>query len=192
VVNPFFSLKIEKPTIAAMIRCSGLLLLLLILCGCEPLSLSNSTPAGWQVYFSPHGGCTEAVVAALDHATNSVIVQAYSFTSARIAKAVVDAHRRNVRVSVILDKGQRSEKYSSADFLRNAGVPTFIDASHAIAHNKLIVIDGGIVLTGSFNFTKAAEESNAENLLVINDPVLAAKYTSNWKDHLAHSPAYGE
>ena len=52
--------------------------------------------------------------------------------------------------------------------------------------------DGGIVLTGSFNFTKAAEESNAENLLVINDPILAAKYTSNWKDHLAHSPAYPE
>lgn len=167
-------------------------LMLLMLCGCEPLWRSGSTPAGWQVYFSPHGGCTEAVVAALDHATNSVIVQAYSFTSARIAKAVVDAHRRNVRVSVILDKGQRSEKYSSADFLRNAGVPTFIDSRHAIAHNKLMVIDGGLVLTGSFNFTKAAEESNAENLLVINDPVLAAKYTSNWKDHLAHSPPYPE
>ena len=94
-----------------MIRHFGVLMLLM-LCGCEPLWRAGSTPAGWQVYFSPHGGCTEAVVAALDHATNSVSVQAYSFTSARIAKAVVDAHRRNVQVSVILDKGQRSEKYS--------------------------------------------------------------------------------
>jgi len=166
--------------------------LLAVLCGCEPYSNPGSAPDGWNVYFSPRGGCTEAVVGALDRATNSILIQAYSFTSAPIAKAVVDAHRRHVRVSVILDKSQRTEKYSSADFLLHAGVPTFIDAKHAIAHNKMIVIDGGIVLTGSFNFTKAAEENNAENLLVINDPVLAARYTTNWKDHLAHSPAYTE
>ena len=48
-----------------------------------------------------------------------------------------------------------------------------IDANHAIAHNKVIVIDGEIVLTGSFNFTKAAQEKNAENLLIIRDPALA-------------------
>src|SRR6185436_15561204 len=142
------------------------------------------------VYFSPRGGCTEAVVTTLARATNSVIVQAYSFTSAPIAKAVVEAHRRGVQVRVILDKSQRTEKYSSADFLNNAGVATFIDARHAIAHNKLMVIDGRIVLTGSFNFTNAAEEHNAENLLVIEDTTLAAQYTTNWNGHLAHSEHY--
>ena len=103
-------------------------------------------------------------------------MQAYSYTSAPIAKALVDAKKRGVSVEVILDKSQRSEKYSSADFLKNAGVPTYIDAKHAIAHNKVMVIDGQTVLTGSFNFTKAAEESNAENLLVIHEAALAAKY----------------
>jgi phosphatidylserine/phosphatidylglycerophosphate/cardiolipin synthase-like enzyme len=166
------------------------LLLLVLLPGCQPFPQSASAPPGWEVYFSPRGGCTEAVVSALDHATNSVIVQAYSFTSAPIAKAVADAHRRRVQVAVILDKSQRTEKYSSADFLNNAGVATFIDARHAIAHNKVIVIDGQIVLTGSFNFTKAAEENNAENLLVINDTALAARYTANWKAHLDHSQRY--
>jgi phosphatidylserine/phosphatidylglycerophosphate/cardiolipin synthase-like enzyme len=67
-------------------------------------------------------------------------------------------------VQVILDKSQRTEKYSSADFLANQGVPTMIDAHHAIAHNKVIVIDGETVLTGSFNFTKAAQEKNAEHV----------------------------
>jgi phosphatidylserine/phosphatidylglycerophosphate/cardiolipin synthase-like enzyme len=103
---------------------------------------------------------------------------------------LVDASRRRVQVSVILDKSQRTEKYSSADFLEHAGIPTFIDPRHAIAHNKIMVIDGGTVLTGSFNFTKAAEESNAENLLVLVDPVLAAKYSANWKHHLEHSEKY--
>ena len=65
-----------------------------------------------------------------------------------------------------------------------------IDAAHAIAHNKLMVIDGETVITGSFNFTKAAEENNAENLLVIHDKKLAERYIKNWQDHDKHSEVY--
>jgi phosphatidylserine/phosphatidylglycerophosphate/cardiolipin synthase-like enzyme len=53
-----------------------------------------------------------------------------------------------------------------------------------------MVVDGRVVLTGSFNFTKAAEEKNAENLLVIEDAALAKRYADNWADHAAHSRAY--
>ena len=160
---------------------------LLLLAGCGS---QVSIPQGVQVFFSPHGGATEAVVNALDHATNEVLVQAYSFTSAPIARALVDAQRRGLKIEVILDKSQRTEKYSEADFLRHEGIPTLIDAEHAIAHNKVMVIDGYLVLTGSFNFTKAAEENNAENLLVINDPLLAKQYSENWRRHEQHSEPY--
>jgi len=149
-----------------------------------------STPGSWEVRFSPKGGCTEAVVDALKGAKSTVLVQAYSFTSAPIAAALVDAHRRGVKVQVILDKSQRTEKYSSADFVAHAGIRTLIDAAHAIAHNKVMVIDGGTVLSGSFNFTKAAEEKNAENLLVIQDAALAEKYAANRRDHAQHSDPY--
>ena len=143
-----------------------------------------------QVFFSPQGGCTDAVVSELNQAKSNVLVQAYSFTSAPIAKALVGAHRRGVKVTVILDKSQRTEQYSSATFLRNQGVPTFIDDKHATAHNKVMVIDGRTVITGSFNFTKRAEEKNAENLLVIRDIDLASRYRKNWDEHRAHSVAY--
>jgi phosphatidylserine/phosphatidylglycerophosphate/cardiolipin synthase-like enzyme len=143
-----------------------------------------------QVYFSPHGGCTEAVVEQLNKAKTSAYIQAYGFTSAPIAKALLEAHRRGVKVSVILDKSQRTEKYSEADFLAHSGIPTYIDARHAVAHNKIIIADERIVLTGSFNFTAVAEEHNAENLLVIDDPDLAKKYLRNWKSHEAHSDPY--
>jgi phosphatidylserine/phosphatidylglycerophosphate/cardiolipin synthase-like enzyme len=144
-----------------------------------------------QAYFSPGGGCTAAIVAALDAARTRVRVQAYSFTSAPIAKALVAAARRGVKVEVILDDSQRSERYSSADYLVHAGVPTWIDARHAIAHNKVMVIDGDTVITGSFNFTKAAESKNAENLLVLrNVPALAAQYEANWAQHQAHAEPY--
>ncbi|MCL5744650.1 MAG: phospholipase D family protein, partial [Acidobacteria bacterium] len=144
----------------------------------------------WQVYFSHKGGCTDAVVKTLAQARTNVLVQAYSFTSAPIAKALVDAHKRGVQVQVVLDKSQRTEKYSSATFLKNNGIPTFIDAKHTIAHNKVMVIDGKAVIRGSFNFTKAAESSNAENLLVIEDADLAARYAANWRAHQAHSESY--
>jgi phosphatidylserine/phosphatidylglycerophosphate/cardiolipin synthase-like enzyme len=159
----------------------------LFFAGCGPQA---SIPQGVQVFFSPHGGATEAVVNALDHATNSVLVQAYSFTSAPIARVLVDAHRRGVQVQVILDKSQRTEKYSEADFLKHEGIPTFIDSEHSIAHNKVMILDSYVVITGSFNYTKAAEENNAENLLVINDPVLAKQYAENWQAHQGHSESY--
>ena len=95
-----------------------------------------------------------------------------------------------MRVEVILDKSQRTEKYSSADFLANQGVPTLIDANHAISHNKVMVIDGEAVITASFNFTKAAQEKNAENVLIIRDKALAAQYIQNWQAHVQHSQPY--
>lgn len=164
-----------------------LTVLLVVSCGgAAPDANIKST----EVYFSPKGGCTQVIVSELKAAKESVLVQAYSFTSVPIAKALVDAHKRGVKIQVILDKSQRTEKYSSATFLKNAEIPTFIDDKHAIAHNKVMVIDGKTVITGSFNFTKAAEESNAENLLVIRDSDLAAKYAKNWQEHLAHSVEY--
>jgi phosphatidylserine/phosphatidylglycerophosphate/cardiolipin synthase-like enzyme len=142
------------------------------------------------VCFTPGGNCTGLIVQALANAKRTVPVQAYSFTSAPIAKAVLEAHKRGVQVQVILDKSQRTEKYSSADFVANEGMPTLIGATHAISHNKVIIIDGETVLTGSFNFTKAEQEKNAENLLVIRDLAVAAQYTQNWEAHRQHSQPY--
>ena len=143
-----------------------------------------------EVYFSPHGGCTDAIIRELNQAKNTALVQAYSFTSAPIAKALLNAHKRGVKVEVILDKSQRTDQYSSATFLLNSGIPVKIDVVHVIAHNKIMIIDGETVITGSFNFTKAAEEKNAENLLVIHDKKLAEKYIRNWQEHERHSEVY--
>jgi phosphatidylserine/phosphatidylglycerophosphate/cardiolipin synthase-like enzyme len=153
----------------------------------QPATTSSPT---WHVYFSPGGEATSAIRQALNNAKSTVLVQAYSFTSAPIAEALVKAHKRGVNVQVILDKSQRTQKYSSANFLVNSGIPTRIDAAHAIAHNKVMVIDNEIVITGSFNFTKAAEERNAENLLVVKNRELAARYTDNWRHHERHSEPY--
>jgi phosphatidylserine/phosphatidylglycerophosphate/cardiolipin synthase-like enzyme len=172
---------------------SGLVIYLLLglLVFCTPYVLA----AEIAVCFTPEYGmtpsCAQEVVDALTGARKSVLVQAYSFTSAPIAKALVDAHRRGVEVKVILDRSNRTAHYSAATFLDHAGIPVWIDAQHAIAHNKVMIIDGNTVLTGSFNFTKAAEQQNAENLVTIRDAALAEQYTTNWQKHLQHSEPYG-
>jgi phosphatidylserine/phosphatidylglycerophosphate/cardiolipin synthase-like enzyme len=162
---------------------------LMLVAGCDRAGPNRPLPP-IEIYFSPHGGCTDAVVHEVDRAEGSILVQAYSFTSAPIAKALVEAHNRGVEVQVILDASQETEKYSSGDFLVHAGIGTLVDHQHAIAHNKVMILDGNTVITGSFNFTKAAEEHNAENLLIIRDAAIAQQYAANWHEHALHSKPY--
>jgi len=139
-----------------------------------------------QVYFSPRGGAQDAIVAEIAQAKESIFVQAYSFTSEPIIQAIIAAHRRGVHVEIILDKSQANDKRSGTAAVREAGIHTLIDSKHAIAHNKIMVIDQDTVVTGSFNFTKSAEEKNAENLLIVRSPELAKLYLENWKRHREH------
>ncbi len=147
-----------------------------------------SSGSVYTVCFTPGQDCTREIVEVLNHARQSVYVQAYSFTSQPIASALVEAKKRGVDVKVILDKSQyKAEKYSSSKFLDNQGIPVWIDSKPAIAHNKIMIIDEKIVITGSFNFTKAAQQKNAENLLIIHDPFLAKQYFNHWQLRQAQS-----
>ena len=143
-----------------------------------------------NVYFSPKGGCTEAIVAEINKAKVSIYVQAYSFTSYPITEALIAAHSRDVKVEVVIDGKQIHAKKVKIGLLTKAGIPVSLDNKHAISHNKVMVIDGHTVITGSFNFTAAAEKSNAENLLVIDDSKLADEYINNWNKHRAHSEEF--
>ena len=112
------------------------------------LTLLKDTPV--KAYFSPKGGCTDAIINEIEQAKTEIKVQAYSFTSAPIAKALVNAHKKGIKVEVILDKSQRSKRYTSATFLMNAGIPTYIDSAPAIAHNKIIIIDQETIIHRQF------------------------------------------
>jgi phosphatidylserine/phosphatidylglycerophosphate/cardiolipin synthase-like enzyme len=145
-----------------------------------------------RVYFSPNGGCTEAILSQINQAKTEILIQAYSFTSKPIARALIQAKKRGVKIIAVLDKSNRTQKYSAATFLKNMEIPVFIDDKHAIAHNKIMIIDNRVVITGSFNFSMAAETKNAENLLILDDlPDLTRAYRDNFQHHLSHSVPYG-
>lgn len=167
---------------------------LLLLCCIFPafaVAQPFSSAASYEVCFTPGQDCTSEIVTAINGAKSSILVQAYSFTSAPIAAALVNAKRRGVDVKAILDKSQvKNNRYSSAKFLANQGIPTWVDNKVAIAHNKVMIIDGQTVVTGSFNFTKAAQNKNAENVIIIKDPKLASVYAMNWKERQNYSEKY--
>jgi phosphatidylserine/phosphatidylglycerophosphate/cardiolipin synthase-like enzyme len=149
-----------------------------------------ATPPSVTVFFSPKGGCTDAVVRELKGARREVLVQAYSFSSKPVAQALVDAKLRGLKVEILLDRSNEQEAYSDLAFFTGQGLTPLIDADHAIAHNKVMVLDGATVITGSFNFTHQAEAENAENLLVVKGHrELAQVYRQNFEAHKAHCKA---
>ena len=167
----------------------SLFLLMALLPGLLPL-LAQPELQEIHPYFSPNGGCTAAVLNALGAAKQSVLVESYTLSTNPFAQALVDAKKRGVDVQVILDKSQKTNQLSPAPYLANEGVPTYIDTAHRLSANKITVIDGNEVISGSFSFTKSAE-SNAESLMIINHaPQLAQNFTANWKAHLSHSEIF--
>lgn len=149
----------------------------------------NNTPA--RVYFSPDGGATKAITRQIDQAVREVLVQAYLFTSRPIQSALARAQKRGVEVEVIMDRDeQKDRKYVAARALKAGGATVWLDDRHACAHNKLIIIDRETVITGSFNFTYAAESKNAENVLIITSQDLAGLYTDNYLKHRRHSKRF--
>jgi len=140
------------------------------------------------VFFSPKGGCENALVAELKKARREILVQAYSFTADPLTYGLVEAKKRGVNVEVILDKSNEVERFSDLNILLENGLHPLIDSEHAIAHNKVMIIDQKVVVTGSFNFTNQAENQNAENMLIIKGhPEMASKYRNNFMVHKQHS-----
>lgn len=142
--------------------------------------------------FTPGQDCTYQITDHISKAKHSILVQAYNFTSKDIADALVEAKNRGVTVKVILDKSQRTQKYSLLHYIVDVGIPVWIDTKPAIAHNKVMIIDEKEVITGSFNFTDAAQKRNAENVVFITDTKLAQEYTDNWGNREHQSTLYSE
>ncbi|MEM7055530.1 MAG: phospholipase D family protein [Bacteroidota bacterium] len=135
-----------------------------------------------QVCFTPGGQCTLLVEEALAAAQNSVLVQAYYLTSDAIVNALIAAHNRGVSVKILVDRSQLKARASKVRPFLEEGISISIDAVPGIAHNKVMIIDDKCVITGSFNWTDAAENRNAENLLFIRDQGISRVYRDNWEE----------
>lgn len=154
-----------------------------------PLAATPQQPR-IEVGFSP-GAAEALVVRTIDSAHATIEVAAYSFTSRPVAAALLRAKARGVAVRIVADKSQRTARYTSIRFLARQGVPVRVDDRYSIMHNKFLVVDGRAVETGSFNYTRAAQLRNAENVIVVEGaPAVAAAYANEWRRLWAESAPY--
>lgn len=129
----------------------------------------------YEVYFSPKGGCEGALLYWIGRANSSIHIMVYSFTLDSLGEALISAHSRGVEVKVIMEEDQVS-RYSEYEKLKRAGIPVRLDGNPALMHNKVAIIDGLILITGSYNWSKSAETRNNENLIIIMDKEIARLY----------------
>ncbi len=136
----------------------------------------------FRACFTPGEPCTSIIVDQINQAQHTINVQAYTVTSRPIVNALIAAHRRGIDVDVIADKSQfKSGVYSRVQQLIRSGIPVWEDDTLDIAHNKVMIFDNTTVETGSFNYSASAQKYNAENVLIITSPRLAALYLANWQ-----------
>ncbi len=140
-----------------------------------------------EVAFTP-GDDVEALIARhIAQARESVRMQAYLFTDRRIARSLLAALRRGVRVEVIGDAGRQSDGgLPWLPMLSRAGARVWLDAAAAASHNKIVIVDGGApsatVVTGSYNFTRSAQSRNAENVVVISgNRAITDRFVANFR-----------
>jgi len=146
-----------------------------------------------EVAFTPGDDIAGLIVDRIERARSTVQVQAYLFTDRRIANALLAARKRGVEVEVIGDAAQ--QQAGGLPHLRaldRAGVRVFLNGTLAASHNKIVIVDGGrpeaTVVTGSYNFTQAAQAKNAENVVVLSgNRRVTDRFVENFETHRRQS-----
>ena len=151
-----------------------------------------------EVLFTPEDDAEGAILRTLHGARKAIYVQAYLLTSRTLARALVAARERGVRVEVLADRDQ-TEKGDNSQIpqLAAAGIPVALEMRYAAAHNKIILVDPegpeSAVVTGSYNFTWSAQSRNAENLVILRgNAAVARAYLANWQRHRGAAVPYSE
>ncbi|MEX1247310.1 MAG: phospholipase D-like domain-containing protein [Anaerolineales bacterium] len=129
-----------------------------------------------ETYFSPEDGNLEHLIALVDGAEDSIYFLAFSFTTDELADALLAAQARGVEIRGVMDNTQAAHPASEYQRLVDGGMAVRIDGEGGSLHHKVLVIDGAIVVTGSYNFSANAENRNDENTLVIHSAELASEF----------------
>jgi phosphatidylserine/phosphatidylglycerophosphate/cardiolipin synthase-like enzyme len=146
-----------------------------------------------EAAFTPGDDVAGLIARRVALARSSVQVQAYLFTDRVIARALLGALRRGVAVDVIGDAAQHeSGGLPWLEPLQRAGARAYLESGHAASHNKIVIVDArtarAAVITGSYNFTQAAQSKNAENVVVLSgNRRITDRFADNFEYHRSQS-----
>ena len=145
------------------------------------ITISISTLAKTEVYFSLSDNPQKEIIKNINQAQAFINIAMYVFTDKEITLPLIDAQKRGVKVRVYLDRSQIESTYSVSRLLVQKGIKVRISTNNYIMHNKFAIIDNRLLLTGSYNWTFSANNRNDENLMVIDDPEIIARYQNQFE-----------
>ncbi len=145
------------------------------------ITISISTLAKTEVYFSLYDNPQKEIIKNINQAQAFINIAMYIFTDREIALPLAKARERGVKVRLYLDKDQVDYQYSQSRFLVQKGIKTRISSNSYIMHHKFAIIDNRLLLTGSYNWTFSANNRNDENLMVIDDPEIISRYQKQFE-----------
>jgi phosphatidylserine/phosphatidylglycerophosphate/cardiolipin synthase-like enzyme len=145
-------------------------------------------------YFSPEDDPLARMLEVTATASQSIHFMAFSYTDYDLAKVMMDRMDAGVEVSGIFETRGANTEYSECPTLLEHGADVRLDANPRTFHHKVVIVDGKIVMTGSFNYSTNATESNDENVLIIYNEDIARLYEQEFAKQFAVSnePAGGE
>jgi phosphatidylserine/phosphatidylglycerophosphate/cardiolipin synthase-like enzyme len=147
-----------------------------------PLPIIDVGGTQVEVYFSPDDGTMVRVLELVQDAQESVLFMAYSFTDDDLAVAMIDAENSGLELAGVMDKAQAlSNKGGEYQNLLGSGIDVRLDGNPKSMHHKVIIIDGQIVVTGSYNFSKSAKTRNDENTLILHSPEIAELFREEFE-----------
>jgi len=143
------------------------------------VTLSNGVEV--ENYFTTHDEVVKHVVDELDQAKKSIHFLAFSFTHEKIGNAMISASKEGLDVSGVFETSQAAGQASQYPIMKAAGLKVYQDGNSRNMHHKCIIIDGSVTIAGSFNFTRSAEKSNDENLVIIRSRDVASKFEAEFR-----------
>jgi phosphatidylserine/phosphatidylglycerophosphate/cardiolipin synthase-like enzyme len=117
----------------------------------------------------PRGHALSELRKKIRTATRSIKVALFTFTHPTLIEEIIDAYKRGVRVSIVIDQhsGLGASK-KAVERLKSAGVPVFLSRGVQLLHYKFIWIDEQTLITGSANWTKAAFYKNSDCFITLH------------------------
>ena len=157
--------------------------LIAALAGFVCLCVPSAALAASEVYFSPKGGIRQRLVAAIRGANESIDVAVYHITSFELADALGAAKARGVRIRILTDREKLRAGGGAYRILERHRIPVRAlgSADDGLMHHKFAIFDDRLVATGSYNWTQTAERANYENVVLIDDPKVVARFTEEFQ-----------
>jgi phosphatidylserine/phosphatidylglycerophosphate/cardiolipin synthase-like enzyme len=152
--------------------------------------IAHSIAADVQSFFSPRGQSLVELCRRFDSAKTTISIATFQITNVEFCKHISSAKNRGVEVTILIDRGQIKSASANLTMLRRSGIKILVDQAEKLFHNKYILIDGHVTITGSYNFSDNAELRNAENFVVIYDESVYDSFFIDFNKHLSHSRAY--